>query len=134
MELTTFSLIAFLFGGWTLLYGVPALFAPKWFTKEILVTTKEKPGLGGWQLHATIIALFGLWILSVEYRLDTTMGWGIIIPIMGYLTVLKGAIGFWAPKWTESMVKQFYGSGLGMIGIVWLAFTVFMWWLAFSVF
>lgn len=133
MELTMFGLIAFLFGGWSLLYAIPALFAPAWFTKEVLVTTQEKPGLGGWQLHATIIALFGLWILSVEYRLDTSLGWGILIPIFGYLTVLKGVLGMWAPKWTEGLVKRFYGTGIGMAGVLWLAATVFFWWLAFGV-
>ncbi len=133
MELTTFGLIAFLFGGWSLMYGIPAIFAPRWFQKEILVTTQEKPGLAGWQLHSTIIAIFGLWILSVEYRLDTALGWGILIPIFGYLTVLKGALGMWAPKWTEVLVKRFYGTGIGMIGILWIVMGIFMWWLAFSI-
>lgn len=133
MEFTTFGLIALLFGAWTFLYAIPAIFAPKWFNKEIMMTVKEKPGLGGWQLHSTIIALFGVWILSVEYRLDSSLGWGIVIPILGYFTILKGVVGMWAPKFSENLVKIFYGTGIGMIGIVWLAMTVFMWWLAFSV-
>ena len=133
MELTTFSLIALLFGVWTFLYAMPAIFASKWFSKEIIMTIKEKPGLDGWQLHSTIIALFGVWILSVEYRLDSNLGWGIVIPILGYLTVLKGIAGMWAPKFNENMVKRFYGNGVGMIGVLWFAVSVFMLWLAFSV-
>jgi len=134
MELTTFSLIALLFGAWTFLYAIPAIFAPRWFEKEIIMTVKEKPGLDGWQLHSTIIALFGVWVLSVEYRLDSSLGWGIVIPILGYLTVFKGILGMWAPKFSENLVKKFYTAAILSRGIIWLAMTVFMWWLAFSVF
>lgn len=133
MELTTPALIALLFGAWTFLYAMPAIFASRWFEKEIIMTIKERPGLSGWQLHSTIIALFGVWILSTGYLLDSSMGWGIIIPIMGYALVFKGILGMWAPKFIEGLVKKFYTAHTSLIGIVWLAFTVLMWWLAFNI-
>src|SRR4030042_1255199 len=98
MELTTFGLIAWLLGGWMFLYGLPAVFASGWFRREIVATTKERPGLAGLQLFSILLLLFGLWILSVEYRVDTNAGWAVLIPIVGYLSVLKGMLLMWAPK------------------------------------
>lgn len=135
MGFTIFGLIAWLVGGWMFLYGLPMVFASKWFYKELAATTKEKPGLAGLQLHSSIMVLFGLWVLSVEYRLAGSMGWAILIPIIGYLIVLKGALALWAPGWVEDIFRKFYKteSVMTLWGVVVLAVGVLFWWLAFAV-
>lgn len=136
MELTTFGLITFLCGGMMFLLALPMIFANKWFHKEMLATLKEKAGLGTLQILGLIMAVFGLWILSVEYVLASGMGWDIVIPILGYVFVIKGALVLWSPNMIEDLGKQYYGSSSNMvlIGIFALAMGVLMWWLTFSVF
>jgi hypothetical protein len=136
MELTTFGLIAFLSGGLMLLMAVPMIFASEWFRKELMSTVKEKPGLAGMQLYSMIVFVFGLWVLSVECRLMSGMGWYIVVPILGYIYALKGIFGFLAPGWVEHQAERMYGKGPGIAaaGVLALAMGILLLWLAFSVF
>jgi len=136
MELSIYALATFLTGGLMFLFAFPMLFASDWFKKELMATVKEKPGLHGLQLYSTLMVFFGLWLLSIEYRLSNGMGWYIIIPILGYLTILKGITFLWAPKWMENFSSNIYNSNATMMfsGLVALAFGIILWWLTFSVF
>lgn len=136
MDLTSFGLVTFLVGGTMFLFGLPMIFATEWFLKELQETAKEKPGLSGFQLFGVPLFVLGLWILSIEYRLGSGMGWSIIIPILGYSAVLKGIFALWAPNFFEDMVKRFYSNSSSMIlvGIIAMAMGALMWWLTFSVF
>jgi len=135
MDLSLYGLIAFLMGGVILSFALPMLVAPQMIRREVLnAVTKETPGFG----HLAFVFLtviFGLWILSIEYRLSTDMGWNIVIPILGYLSVLKGIIALWWPKWMKELVRDVYKEGtMAAWGILAIAFGIFMWWLAFSVY
>ncbi len=135
MELTTPALVTFLAGGLMFLFGLPMLFSAKWFKKELVATIQEKPGLGGIQLYAVIMVIWGLWIITVENRLASGMGWSIVVPILGYLVILKGATILWVPKWMEGFAKSVYSSNgvMAFGGIAALAAGALMWWLTFSV-
>ena len=136
MELSIYALATFLMGGLMFLFAMPMLFASNWFKKELIATVKERPGLHGLQLYSTLMVFFGLWLLSIEYRLTGGMGWYILIPILGYLTILKGVLFLWAPKWMEGFVGGIYKSStiMAFAGIFALVFGVLMWWLTFSLF
>lgn len=136
MELSAFGLITFLVGGMMFLFGLPMIFANRWFHREILSTIKEKSGLGSLQILSLIMAIFGLWILSVEYRLSSDMGWNIVIPILGYLTLIKGTLILWSPKFIEQLGKRYYNtmSNMTLAGIFVTAVGALMWWLTFSVY
>ena len=136
MELSIYALATFLMGGLMFLFAFPMLFASNWFKKELMATVKEKPGLHGLQLYSTLMVVFGLWLLSIEYRLSGGMGWYIIIPIFGYAAILKGVMFLWAPKWMENFASKIYNSNAVMMfgGLVALVFAVITWWLTFSVF
>jgi len=136
MGLSIYALATFLIGGLMFLFAMPMLFASNWFKKELIATVKEKPGLHGLQLYSTLMVFLGLWLLSIEYRLSGGMGWYIIIPILGYLTILKGVLFLWAPKWMEDFASKIYSSNTVMIfaGLVALVMGIISWWLTFSVF
>lgn len=136
MELSIYALATFLMGGLMFLFALPMLFASDWFRKELMATAKEKPGLHGLQLYSTLMVFYGLWLLSIEYRLGSGMGWYIIIPIIGYLAILKGITFLWAPKYTEKLIKGVYASNAVMMfaGLLALAFGIILWWLTLSVF
>lgn len=136
MELSTYALATFLLGGLMFLFALPMLFASNWFRKELMATAKEKPGLHGLQLYSTLVVIFGLWLLSIEYRLSSGMGWYIIIPILGYISILKGVVFLWAPKHTEKLIRGVYTSNAVMVlaGILALVMGILLWWLTFSVF
>lgn len=136
MELSIYALATFLMGGLVFLFALPMLFASNWFKKELMATVKEKPGLHGLQLYSTLMVILGLWLLSIEYRLSGGMGWYIIIPIFGYLTILKGVTFLWAPKWMENFASKIYNSNGMMIfgGLIALAAGIILWWLTFSFF
>ena len=136
MELSIYALATFLMGGLMFLFALPMLFASDWFRKELMATAKERPGLHGLQLYSTLAVFYGLWLLSIEYRLGSGMGWYIIIPIVGYLSILKGITFLWAPKYTEKLIKGIYASNAVMMfaGLLALAFGIILWWLTLSVF
>jgi len=136
MDLSMYALATFLMGGLMFLFALPMLFASKWFKQELMATVKDKPGLHGLQLYSTLVVVFGLWMLSIEYRLTGDMGWYIIIPILGYISILKGITILWAPKWMEGFASKAYSSNSAMMlgGLFALIFGIILWWLTFSVF
>lgn len=136
MGLSIYALATFLMGGLMFLFAMPMLFASNWFKKELIATVKERPGLHGLQLYSTLMVFFGLWLLSIEYRLTGGMGWYILIPIFGYLSILKGILFLWAPKWMEGFTSKIYNSNNVMIfaGLAALVIGIISWWLTFNVF
>lgn len=134
MDLSLYGFIAFLTGGVILAFALPMLVAPQMIRREVMNAVKESAGYGHLAFVFVMVA-FGLWILSIEYRLGSSMGWNIIIPIIGYLSVIKGVTALWWPKWFKETVNDLYKENtMAAWGIVSVAIGIFFWWLAFSVY
>ncbi|MBT3864478.1 hypothetical protein HOE67_04450 [Candidatus Peregrinibacteria bacterium] len=91
----------------------PALLNPKKFQKAIKQMVSDEAQtrlLGLWIL--TISFLF----LSVHWKL--TGGWYIIIPIIGWLALIKGCIYIWFPKTIQKIAKKVWLKSENKTGIL----------------
>jgi hypothetical protein len=127
-----FAIIALIMGAWTLLIGIPLMMNNK--SLHAMLDDMAKPGSGMLSMMLMTIA-FGVIILSQEYRL---MGenWMWVVPLIGWLSLIKGVFFIFSPNTVKYMVKNWYNPGTtNMIwGLIIVLLGAFFLWLAFNVY
>ena len=92
---------------------LPALLNTKKFQKEIKRFMKDENAL---RLGAFFLMIISFLFLSVHWKF--TGGWYMLIPIIGWGMLIKGAIWFWFPEFTYKMVKKFYIKSENQTGLL----------------
>jgi uncharacterized protein YjeT (DUF2065 family) len=82
---------------------LPALLHPRKFRKAIKPLLSDIKTL---RLMGFISLLFGMIFLSVQWKFEGE--WLMIIPILGWLGVIKGANLFWFPESMKKLSKQYF--------------------------
>ena len=123
------SVAALIYGSIVLVGSLAVLFD----SKSVDNMVKEVFGsIAVSRLFALLALVAGLWVLSIEYRIDwNDLMW--VMPLLGWIAVIKGALLFWWPKsiggiWVRSTSEML------VIGLLGTAVGAFLLWLAFSVY
>lgn len=128
-----FAIIALVFGAWMIVIGIPMLLNSKDIHHWLDAYGDKK--------NASLlnIAFFtltvGVVILGVEYRLVAD-NWMWVIPLMGWIALIKGVAMILFPGIVQYMVRKFYNPGTTsmIIGLIVLLLGVFFLWLGFKVY
>ena len=86
---------------------IPAVLNPKTFRKEMISLCSDRKSL---YVLSGVILLMGFLILSVEYNLKAVSGWNMLVPLIGWATILKSAIFIWCPDFIKNQVKTMYNN------------------------
>lgn len=98
-----------------LLYGLavlclviclPGLVNPKRYRKEMIRMAKDETTVRIYGMFALVI---GFLFLSVQWKFDNGKNWMMIIPIIGWLSILKGIVYNWSPEFVKHKIKMFFG-------------------------
>lgn len=96
--------------------------------KPIIDNLHSQPAL--LMLAGMLNVLFGLLIILSHPH--WTMGWQVIITILGYLILIKGLLRLFAPKQNDELTRQLIqGQGVLITGIVTLVLGVILFWAGF---
>jgi len=82
---------------------LPAIVSPKKWQKEIKKIISEESLL---RLLALFLLLFSFLFLSLHWKLNG--GWLIIIPIIGWLTLIKALTFLWFPEFIYKKTKNLF--------------------------
>ncbi|MBI4231991.1 hypothetical protein HY605_02060 [Candidatus Peregrinibacteria bacterium] len=89
-----------------LMFCLPALVNPKRYRKTLIDMAKDEKIV---RLYGSIILLMGFFFLSVQWRFENVRDWMVIIPVIGWLSIVKGVVYTWFPEFVERKVKIFFG-------------------------
>lgn len=129
-----FAIIALIMAAWMILMGIPMMMNSK--DLHAIFDAYAKPT--GALINAAFITLaFGVVILTYEHRLVGMDGsWMWVIPLVGWLTLLKGAFIILFPQSIRTMVSKWYNPGTNnmIMGLIIALLGVFFLWLGFNVY
>lgn len=110
-----------MFDSSSLLYGiavlmaalyVPALFAPKSWGKAISQISKDAGNIRTWGVVLLIISFL---FLTNSWNIMAASGWLMLIPILGWILLIKGIFLLWFPNFGMKMYKAWVGSSTSMV-------------------
>ncbi|RLC37524.1 hypothetical protein DRH29_01495 [candidate division Kazan bacterium] len=127
-----FAIVALIMAAWMILLGIPLMFNSK--DIHAILDGFAKP-TGSLLSLAFITIAFSVIILGVEYRLLAN-NWMWVIPLVGWLGLVKGAFIILFPESMRNLIKKFYKPGTNnmICGLITALLGVFFLWLAFSVY
>lgn len=130
--MSLFAIISLIYGSWMILVGIPLLLNSKEFHETIDTLGKSSANLLGFAFFAVTI---GLVVLGIEHRLVAN-NWMWVVPLLGWVSVVKGVLLILFPGLAKFMVKKFWNPGTtSMIaGLIVILIGVFLLWLAFKVY
>jgi len=127
-----FAIMALIMAAWAILFGVPLLLNSK--DMHAILDGVNKPT--GVLISWTFITLaFAMVILGTEHRLLAD-NWMWVIPLVGWLSLIKGAFIILFPDTIRTMIRKMYKPGTSnmLLGLIMSLLGVFFLWLAFSVY
>ncbi|MBL4694268.1 hypothetical protein JKY72_02765 [Candidatus Gracilibacteria bacterium] len=86
------------------------------------------------RVSALFMFLLAFILLSIEWNLNA-QGWNVLVPILGWLALVKGLVWFWSPGWVKKMWGDFFKNdnmvvfwallttGLG-VGVIYVAMNL----------
>jgi len=92
---------------------LPALIDTKKFQKETKRFLKDANSV---RMASVFLMIVSFLFLSVHWKL--TGGWYVIVPILGWAMLIKGAIWFWFPEFTYKMAKKLYLNSENQTGLI----------------
>jgi len=82
---------------------IPAILNPKKWQKSAKKIMSDETMMRN---NAFMIMIFSFLFLSVHWKFNG--GWFILIPIIGWLTLVKALVYLWFPKFVYRMAKKYY--------------------------
>lgn len=130
--MSLFAILALILAGWYILVGVPLMFNGK--DMHAMMDGLSKP-TGVLISFAFVTIAFAMVILGTEHRL-VAENWMWVMPLIGWLTLIKAAFIMLFPESMRLMVKKMYKPGTSnmVYGLIVTLLGVFFLWLAFSVY
>ncbi|MDD5605859.1 MAG: hypothetical protein PHR51_00800 [Patescibacteria group bacterium] len=128
--MTTFAIIALIFAGLLIMVGLLLLFRNKDFCKVVADLATSPSQLFTWSLMALIL---GLVVLGHEYRIALP-NWYWVIPLLGWLSLIKGAWIMLFPDTVKRMIKLYCppGATTSFFGLISLVIGAGLLWLALA--
>ncbi|MBN2585145.1 hypothetical protein JXA59_00655 [Patescibacteria group bacterium] len=128
-----FAIIALVFAAWMILIGVPLLLNSK-DIHAMLDSLGKKPSGALLSLSFVTVAVSVI-ILGTEHRLMAD-NWMWVVPLLGWIGLVKGAFIILFPNSVRFMVTKVYNPGTTsmLFGLIASLLGVFFLWLAFNVY
>lgn len=131
--MSLFAIISLILAAWYILVGIPLMMNSK--DLHAMFDAYAKP-TGALINTAFITLAFAVVILTHEHQLVGGDSWTWVLPLVGWLTLIKGAWIILFPENVRYTIKKWYNPGTSnmILGLIITLLGVFFLWLAYNVY